>query len=188
MASASGELQYLCWYDSEFTNLNPSEDLLLQVGMIITDIDLKEQERYSSFLHHDEETVVDAMSRDDWWDKRPEHRSFMLGRVACGQSADAVDQQLTTIVDRYFPGKVTIAGNSPMTDRLFAERFLPRLAARLDYKMLDVSGIALWVQARRGIKMEKKHGHEAISDIEESIEELRYLHQMTLGDVDPLEA
>jgi oligoribonuclease len=73
-----------------------------------------------------------------------------------------------------------MCGNSICQDRRFLARYMPRLEAHFHYRNLDVS--TLKELARRwkpdivaGIP--KQGRHEALADIHESIEELRYYRE-----------
>ena len=76
-----------------------------------------------------------------------------------------------------------MCGNTIHQDRRFMARYMPRLEAYFHYRNLDVS--TLKELARRwhptvykGIV--KKGSHQALDDILESIEELRYYRQTFL--------
>jgi len=75
------------------------------------------------------------------------------------------------------PGKSPMCGNSICQDRRFLARLMPELEAYFHYRNLDVSSIK--ELARRWAPEiaeahEKDTGHQALADIRESIEELRY--------------
>jgi oligoribonuclease len=80
-------------------------------------------------------------------------------------------------------GKSPMCGNSICQDRRFMARWLPALEAFFHYRNLDVS--TLKELGRRWApdvvrSFEKKSRHEALSDIYESIAELRHYRQHLL--------
>ena len=77
-------------------------------------------------------------------------------------------------------GASPICGNSVGQDRRFLFRYMPELEAYFHYRYLDVS--TLKELARRWnpalLKGFEKHSkHEALADIMESIEELKYYRE-----------
>src|SRR6202008_4362888 len=92
-----------------------------------------------------------------------------------------VENRLVEFLHAYVPPGVSpMCGNSVHQDRRFMVRHLPRLEAYFHYRNLDVSTLKELV---RGWKPElaaglTKHGkHEALADIYESIEELKYYRE-----------
>ena len=73
-----------------------------------------------------------------------------------------------------------MCGNSICQDRRFMARHMPRLEAYFHYRNLDVSTLKELVKRWRPelAKGLSKHGkHEALADIYESIEELKYYRE-----------
>jgi oligoribonuclease len=74
-----------------------------------------------------------------------------------------------------------LAGNSIGTDRMFLNRYMPKLDAHLHYRNIDVSSIKeltrRWFPKVYFQLPKKSGGHRALADIRESIAELRYYRQ-----------
>ena len=70
--------------------------------------------------------------------------------------------------------QVVICGNSIAQDRRFIDRYLPRFAEKLDYRMLDVSSFKIVFRDMLGREFLKQNNHRALDDIRESIDELKY--------------
>jgi oligoribonuclease len=73
-----------------------------------------------------------------------------------------------------------MCGNSICQDRRFLARYMPRLEAHFHYRNLDVSTLKELVKRWKPelAKGMVKHGkHEALADIQESIEELKYYRE-----------
>lgn len=69
---------------------------------------------------------------------------------------------------------IILCGNSIGQDRKFVDRYLPRFAARLHYRMLDVSSFKIAFQELYGLAYKKQGTHRALDDIRESIGELQF--------------
>ena len=67
-----------------------------------------------------------------------------------------------------------LAGNSVHQDRKFIDAEWPRLAARLHYRMLDVSAWKVVFDGKYKKRFAKPEAHRALDDIRGSIEELQY--------------
>ena len=93
----------------------------------------------------------------------------------------AAEEQMIAFLQRHVPPATSpMCGNSVHQDRRFLVRHLPRLEAYFHYRNLDVSTLK---ELARRWKPEimaglTKHGrHEALADIYESIEELKYYRE-----------
>jgi oligoribonuclease len=81
----------------------------------------------------------------------------------------------------YIPAKISpMCGNSICQDRRFLARWMPRLEAYFHYRNLDVSTLKELARRwrpdlARGVVKQGKH--EALADIYESIEELKYYRE-----------
>lgn len=179
MNNVTEKAQRLIWIDLEMTGLNPDSDSILEIATIITDTDLEELAVGPVFAIHHPEPVLLAM--DDWnrehhgasglWD-RVLHSKTSLGDAEAGTLAFL--EQWTT------PGTSPMCGNSVCQDRRFMFRLMPELEKWFHYRNLDVSTLkelaARWApKLLEGLSKENRH--EALSDIRESIAELRYYRE-----------
>ncbi len=128
---------------------------------------------------HQSVELLDAM---DDWNKSTHGKSGLVDRVkasALGE-AEAEERLLAFLADLVPPRTSPMCGNSVHQDRRFLGRYLPRLEAFFLYRNLDVSTLKelarRWKpQIMTGLT---KHGrHEALADIYESIEELKYYRE-----------
>ena len=81
-------------------------------------------------------------------------------------------------------GTSPMCGNSICQDRRFLARWMPKLEAHFHYRNLDVSTLKELVrrwkpEAMKGFAKEGKH--EALADIVESIEELKYYRKTVMS-------
>jgi oligoribonuclease len=171
----------LVWIDCEMTGLELSHDLLIEVACIITDgelnelgdgIDLVINAPEQALLEMD--PVVVAMHKESALDKAVLESTLTL--------ADAEAQVLAFIKDYVpEPRKAPLCGNSIATDRGFIARDMPTLDEYLHYRMVDVSSVKelarRWYPRAYYASPVKRGGHRALTDIRESVEELRYYRE-----------
>ena len=111
----------------------------------------------------------------EFWDTHSDSRDALMAQNASGKPVAVVEAELLGFLDTYFSKKdIYLAGNSIHQDRKFIEREMPALNARLHYRMLDVSAWKIYFEAVRSTKFIKPEDHRALSDIEGSINELKY--------------
>jgi len=159
------------WLDLEMTGLNPLDDRILESAYIITDKTLNEITSDDTAVYQTPEVLA---SMNDWCQKT--HReSGLVDRVPEGISEEALDEALLAVVDAHFGDEpVILAGNSIGQDRKFVDRYLPKFAARLHYRMLDVSSFKVIFQTCYTQRFDKHNTHRALDDIRESIAEMRF--------------
>ena len=158
------------------TGLNPEQDRIIEVAMIITDQDLNILAQSEVYAIHQSDEVLNNM---DAWNTATHGRTGLTQRVRESQYDEAqVEQSLLDFMRTWLPEKTSpMCGNTIHQDRRFMVRYMPRLEAYFHYRNLDVS--TLKELARRwhpeiAKGLSKKGAHQALDDIEESIEEMRY--------------
>jgi len=166
----------LIWIDMEMSGLNPETDRILEIAIVITDAQLTTVAEAPVLVVHQPDAVLDAM---DNWNKSTHKKSGLIDRVKASTLTEAdVEAQMIAFLAQHVPsGASPICGNSVHQDRRFLVRYMPKLDAYFHYRHIDVS--TLKELARRWkpevLNGMVKHGkHEALADIHESIEELRY--------------
>ncbi|WP_203336252.1 oligoribonuclease [Nocardioides limicola] len=165
----------LLWLDLEMTGLDPVEDRICEVAAIATDWEFTEVGRYQATKKVGPALMKRRMV-GDFWDAHPQVRDALQAANLDGQNGRTVENELLDFVEAHFDADtpVLLAGNSIHTDRRFIAHEWPRLDARLHYRMLDVSAWKVVFEGRFGEKFTKTEAHRALSDIEESIAELRF--------------
>ncbi len=161
------------------TGLSPDTDHIIEVAMVITDGNLETMAEAPTLVVHQPDSVLDAM---DAWNKSTHAKSGLIEKVkASTQDNAAVEAQMLAFLKEHVPANTSpMCGNSICQDRRFMARGMPQLEAYFHYRNLDVS--TLKELARRWkpdlAKGLKKHGkHEALADIYESINELKYYRE-----------
>lgn len=169
----------LIWLDMEMTGLNPDTDRIIELAVVITDSQLNIVAESPVFTVHQPDSVLDAM---DDWNKSTHGRSGLIGRVQASSLTEAeVEQQMLAFLQQYVPQRASpMCGNSICQDRRFMARWMPVLETHFHYRNLDVSTLKelckRWKpEIARGVV--KKGRHEALADILESIEEMRYYRE-----------
>ncbi|MGZ8154721.1 MAG: oligoribonuclease [Burkholderiales bacterium] len=169
----------LIWIDMEMSGLDPEKDRVLEVAIIVTDSLLNTVAEAPVLVVRQGNDVLDAM---DDWNKSTHGKSGLVDRVKASTLTEGeAEERLLSFLSDLVPPRISpMCGNSVHQDRRFLARYLPRLEAFFLYRNLDVSTLK---ELARRWKPEimaglTKHGkHEALADIYESIEELKYYRE-----------
>lgn len=169
----------LAWLDMEMTGLNPDTDRIIEVAIVITDARLNAVAVAPALVVHQPDAVLEAM---DDWNKGTHGRTGLVDRVKASSLTEAeVEEQMLAFLARHVPKQTSpMCGNSICQDRRFLARHMPKLEAYFHYRNLDVSTIKelarRWKpEIAKGLVKQGKH--EALADIYDSIEELRYYRE-----------
>ena len=170
------DLNRLCWLDMEMSGLLPDSDRVLELALLVTDSDLNHLSEGRVIVVHQPNEVLDAM---DGWNKSVHGKSGLIERVRVSELDEAKAETLAIefLTQYVSAGNSPLCGNSICQDRRFLARWMPRLEAFFHYRNLDVSTVKELVrrwkpEAMKGLVKQGKH--EALADILESIEELKY--------------
>ena len=172
----------LIWIDMEMSGLNPDTDKVLEIAIVVTDSGLNTVAEAPVLVVHQADTVLDAM---DDWNRSTHAKSGLVGRVKASTLTEPdVEEQMVAFLSQHVPPKTSpMCGNSVHQDRRFLSRHLPGLEAYFLYRNLDVSTLKELAKRWKPAIMAglTKHGrHEALADIYESIEELKYYREHLL--------
>ncbi|HJV05860.1 MAG TPA: oligoribonuclease [Chromobacteriaceae bacterium] len=169
----------LIWLDMEMTGLNPDTDRIIEVAMVITDSQLNVVAQSPVYAVHQPAAIMDGM---DDWNKNTHGRSGLIERVKDSTLDEAqVEQAMLAFLQEHVPAKASpMCGNSICQDRRFMARWMPALENYFHYRNLDVSTLKelckRWKpEVARGVI--KRGKHQALADILESIEELKYYRE-----------
>jgi oligoribonuclease len=171
----------LLWVDLEMTGLDATQDVILEVAAEVTDFTFKTLESYEARIQQPRDVVANRMQANIWWRDYPDNRDDFLNRLEEGKLQNEVEKELIDLVQKHFGDEpAVLAGNSIYNDRNFLKYWMPALDLKLHYRMLDVSAWKVVMQAKYGVKFEKKEVHRAFDDIQASIAELQnYLEFFT---------
>lgn len=164
-------MQNMFWVDLEMSGLDEKTCHILEVAVVVTDIFFNPLEEYHSIVYQPQ-SVLDAM--DDWC-KKTHGASGLTAAVASGASLESVEKDLISLVGRHFSKeRVVLCGNSVGNDKRFLDHYMPLLAKKLHYRILDVSSFKEMFRSRWGIEHKKNEDrHRALDDIRASIDELK---------------
>ncbi|MDH4394731.1 MAG: oligoribonuclease [Limnobacter sp.] len=170
---------HLLWVDMEMTGLDPSNDRIIEVAIVVTDSKLNVLAEGPVIAVHQSD---EALAKMDDWNTKTHGRSGLTARVKESTISEAeAEAMLIEFVSQYVgKGKSPMCGNSICQDRRFMANYMPNLEAYFHYRNLDVSTLKeLCKRWNPSIakKFVKKTKHTALSDIMESIDELRHYRE-----------
>ncbi len=170
---------HLIWIDLEMTGLDPDKDLIIEIATLVTDNNLNILAQGPVLAVHQSDAALAAM---DEWNQQHHGQSGLINRVKQSTVNDAeAERQTLEFLRQWVPENTSpICGNSIGQDRRFLYRYMSKLEAYFHYRNIDVSTLkelaARWApQVKEGFK--KQSSHQALDDIIESIEELRYYRE-----------
>jgi oligoribonuclease len=169
----------LVWLDMEMTGLNPDTDRIIEVAIVVTDSQLSAVAVAPVLVVHQPDAVLEAM---DAWNKSTHARTGLIDKVKASRlTEEEVEGEFLAFLVQHVPKQTSpMCGNSICQDRRFLARHMPKLEAYFHYRNLDVSTLKelakRWKpEIAKGLVKQGKH--EALADIYESIEELRYYRE-----------
>ncbi|MHB0983439.1 MAG: oligoribonuclease [Thiobacillus sp.] len=170
---------HLLWLDMEMTGLSPENDCIIEIAIVVTDADLNTVAEGPVLAVHQPDEVMNAM---DSWNKGTHAKSGLIERVRASQLNEAdAEAQMLEFVKQHVPARTSpMCGNSICQDRRFMARCMPQLEAFFHYRNLDVSTLKeLAKRWRPGLSeaFKKANKHEALADIYESIDEMKYYRE-----------
>ncbi len=170
----------LVWLDMEMTGLDPEVDRPLEIAIIVTDGDLDVVAVGPVITVFQEDSVLDAM---DEWNVSHHTESGLLARVkAEGIAIEEGEEKILEFLRLHVDDKASpLCGNSIGQDRRFIVRYLPKLDDFLHYRSIDVSTIKELARRWRPevyAGFEKSCQHQALEDVRESIEELKFYRKL----------
>ena len=173
----------LIWIDLEMTGLIPESDRIIEIAVVVTDSQLKLVAEGPVLVVHQPDEVLAAM---DSWNRSVHGKSGLVDKVKASTLDEAgAERQTVAFLKEHVPaGASPMCGNSICQDRRFLARWMPALEAHFLYRNLDVSTLKELVKRWKPelVKGMKKEGrHEALADIYESVEELKYYRKTVMN-------
>lgn len=172
----------LIWIDMEMTGLVPDSDRILEIALLVTDAQLEIVAEGPVLVLRQPDEVLAAM---DSWNRGVHGKSGLVDKVRASRLDEAAAQaQMLAFLAQHVPEGVSpMCGSSICQDRRFLARWMPKLESWFHYRNLDVSTLKELVkrwkpEAAKGLKKENKH--EALADILDSIEELKYYRRTVM--------
>lgn len=169
----------LIWIDLEMTGLDPNHDHIIEIATVVTDSNLDVIAEGPVLAVKQSAAALAGM---DAWNTKQHTKSGLVERVRHDSVSETEAEELTLefLKNHVSAGKSPMCGNSICQDRRFLWRYMPKLEAFFHYRNLDVSAVKelakRWQPSiMKGFK--KKTKHLALSDIMDSIAELKYYRE-----------
>jgi len=174
----------LIWIDMEMTGLVPDTDRIIEIAVLVTDTRLNLVAEGPVLVVKQPDEVLAAM---DSWNRSVHAKSGLIDKVkASALDEAAVERRTLEFLALHVPEGVSpMCGNSICQDRRFLARWMPKLESFFLYRNLDVSTlkelVKRWKPELIKEMMKLKEGkHEALADIYESIEELKFYRKAVM--------
>jgi len=174
----------LIWIDMEMTGLVPETDRIIELAVLVTDSQLNLVAEGPVLVVRQPDEILGAM---DSWNRSVHAKSGLVDKVKASPLDEAEAERLMLEFLRIHvpPGVSPMCGNSICQDRRFLARWMPKLEAHFLYRNLDVSTlkelVKRWKPELVKEMMKLKQGkHEALADIYESIEEMKFYRKAVM--------
>ena len=173
----------LIWIDMEMTGLQPDSDRIIEMALLVTDAQLNIIAEGPVLAIHQPDAVLEAM---DSWNRGTHAKTGLTERVRASSVSEAQAERaaLEFLAAHVPPNASPMCGNSICQDRRFLARWMPQLEAFFHYRNIDVSTLKELVRRWKPdvLKGFTKVGkHEALADILESIEELKFYRKVAMS-------
>lgn len=165
----------LVWMDLEFTGLS-DDQLIIETACIITDKNLDILEEGPNLIIYRSQEELD---RIETWPLKVHTESGLLEKVKKSKIKISEAEKINIdFISKWVEKKEgLLCGNSIHIDRKYIRKEMPVLDDYLHYRMIDVSSfkevIKRWFKPIKN-EPQKQNTHQALDDIKESIEELRW--------------
>ena len=169
----------LIWIDLEMTGLIPETDVILEIATVVTDSNLNVISAGPSHSQHQSKELIDGLYE---WNTSQHNSSGLVKRVMESKITvnEAESQTLEFLSKHVDSGVSPMCGNSICQDRRFLSNYMPNLERFFHYRHIDVSTLKeLAVRWKPDIISSsfKNSRHLALSDIYDSIDELKYYRE-----------
>lgn len=172
-----GKDTWIVWMDLEMSGLDVSRDRILELSCIITDKDLNIVAEGPNIEVYQPDEVLNNMN--DWCMKHHAETKLIDKCRSSNISEEMAQDILVQFLEMHIPkGKCPLAGNSIYMDRLFLNRYMPKVDNYLHYRIIDVSTVKelcrRWNPSVAAGAPKKRLVHRSEDDIRESIIEMKY--------------
>lgn len=167
------------WIDVETTGLSAQNDYLLEIACIVTDSQLNvlDKKGYHAIVWYHEKAVETMRAEAHPVVQDMHDKTGLWGKLNSGKHLNQIDAELFGYLRQFGrKGMMPVAGNTVRLDMNFIDEHLPKTAGHLGYQMRDVTTVAKLAQAWYPDlpEYEKFSDHTAMTDIKESIRELKH--------------
>lgn len=159
----------------EMTGLDPATSFIIEICTVVTNIDLEIVATGPNLVCRQDASLFAGM--DDWNKKQHTATGLWSKVIASEISVAQAEAETLDFIKRYVePHKAPLCGNSIWQDRRFLRRYMPKVDAYLNYRIIDVSTVKELVKRwyPDSVFTDKQSAHRAHDDIMESIRELKH--------------
>lgn len=172
----------IAWVDVETDGLKAHRKSLLEIACIITDTDLNilDDQGFEEVVLHSPDRVEQMKAETDQFVLDMHTTSGLWDKLPYGTPVSEVDLRLFDYIRHFAPEtrQARLAGNSVRLDLNFVDEWLPKTYSHLHYRFIDVTTVATLANWWNNVEVfHKVKAHTAMSDIRESIAELKYLRE-----------
>ena len=166
--------QNLIWLDCEMTGLDPDNERLIEIAVVITGPNLEPRIEGPVLVIHQSDELLDNM---DKWNKSTHGKSGLIDKVKASTISEAAAEvEILAFLKKYVPKATSpLCGNTISQDRRFLVKYMPKLDAFFHYRNIDVSTFKELAKRWRPEvykAFKKQQKHTALADVHESIDEL----------------
>jgi oligoribonuclease len=169
----------LIWLDCEMTGLDPDNERLIEIAVVITGPNLEPRIEGPVLVIHQSDALLDKM---DNWNKGTHGKSGLIDKVKASTLSEAeAEAEILAFLKKYVPKATSpLCGNTISQDRRFLVKYMPKLDAFFHYRNIDVSTFKelakrWWPEVYKSFKKQQKH--TALADVHESIDELEHYRE-----------
>lgn len=170
----------LVWIDLETTGLDPRRHHIVEIATVITDKDLNILAEGPDLVIHPGGKELANISE---WSEKNFSKSGLLKEIKESSitTKEAETKTLEFIREYVDKKKSPLCGSSIHVDRFFLFHHMPEIEDYVHYRNIDVSSLKelarRWQPELLEKSPKKEKAHRALSDIKESIEELKYYRE-----------
>ncbi len=170
----------ILWIDLEMTGLVPAEHPIMELGAIVTDWQLNKLDQIHLVIKHDKNYLEKCFATNPFWLEFPDTKQQLLDQNDDGITPAEFETKMIEFIQKNWDitepnHDIILAGNTIRADRDFLDYHFPKITEFLHYRMLDVSALKVYFEARYNKVFAKPEPHRALDDIQGSIDELKFL-------------
>ena len=173
----------IVWLDLETTGLDSRSSHVVEVAIVVTDASLRERGAWDGYVFQ----PAEVLAASDAWCLEQHEASGLYELVRTqGRPAPEVEADALAFLRRHVEKREAwLAGANPAFDAAFLAEHLPSIPAWLHYRMLDIHSVArahkLWRPEVYASAPRRQKPHRALSDLRETIEQMRHYRQAMRG-------